>query len=160
MNTGLVFRCPYYRTAVHVTCYIHYQCYPYYRHSHNNHHNNHYYGHHNRGTRTHYIRKDFMYVKNCDLFVIFRYVWMLISGEQTIYDTFLYMFMISLPHIYMRISYDSLIVAIRLLGTVVVTLFSVIKKVFFFQTSWCFQSFIKVIHFRALCQISLAYASD
>jgi hypothetical protein len=53
---------------------------------------------------------------------------MLIIGEQTKYDTFLYMFMISLPPIYMLISHDSLIVAIRLLGTVAITLFSVIKE--------------------------------
>ena len=53
---------------------------------------------------------------------------MLISGEQTIYDTFLYMFMIFLPHIYMPISHASSIVAIRILGTVAITLFSVIKK--------------------------------
>jgi hypothetical protein len=61
-----------------------------------------------------------MYVKKCDLFLIFRYVLMLISGKQTLYDTFLYMFMISLPHIYMLISYDSLIVVIKLLGPVAI----------------------------------------
>ena len=125
-----MFKCSYYRTAAHVTCYIYYQCYHYYCHSHNNRHNHHY-GHHIRGTRRHYIRKDFMYVKKCGLFVIFRYNSMLISGENSIYGTFLYIFMVSLPHIYMLISHDYLIVAIRLLGTVAIILFSVIKKVFF-----------------------------
>lgn len=123
-----MFKCSYYRTVVRVTCYIYYQCYHYYRHSHNNHHNHHHYVRHNRRTRTHYIRKDFTYVKKCGLFLIFRYVSMLISGEQTTYDTFLYMFTISLLHIYMLISHDSLIVAIRFLGTFAITLFSVIKK--------------------------------
>jgi hypothetical protein len=63
---------------------------------------------------------------------------MIISGEQTIYDTCLYMFMISLPHIYMLISHDSLIVAIRLLWTVAITLFYVTKKVFLLHNFWRF----------------------
>jgi hypothetical protein len=50
--------------------------------------------------------------------LIFRYVSVLISGEQTIHDTFLYTFMISLPHIYTLIFLVSLTVVITFLGTV------------------------------------------
>jgi hypothetical protein len=112
----------------HVTCYIYYQCYHYYLHTHSNCHNNHHYGRHNRGTRTHYIRKILCTSKKCDLFVIFRYVSILITDEKAIYDTFLYMFLISSPHNYMIISHDSLIFASNLLGIVAITLFSVAQK--------------------------------